>query len=37
MLYSARPAILSQQISYHCAYEKRHDRVNYFQKLLALG
>jgi hypothetical protein len=37
MLYTARPAILSQQISYHCAYEKRHDRTNYHQLLLSLS
>lgn len=37
MLYSVRPAILSQQISYHCTYEKRHDRTNYHQQVSALS
>lgn len=37
MLYLARPAILFDQISYHCAYEKRHDRLNYYQKVAALS
>jgi hypothetical protein len=37
MLYTAHPAILSRQISYHCVYEKRHDRTSYNNQLLSLS
>lgn len=36
-LYFSRPAILYEQMSYHCTYEKRSDRLNYHQKLLELS
>jgi len=36
-LYMFRPAVLYDQLTYHCMYDKRHDRSNYHQKLLSLG
>jgi hypothetical protein len=36
-IYLSRPAILFEQINYHCTYEKRDDRLNYHQKLTALS
>lgn len=36
-IYFSRPAILFEQMSYHCTYEKRNDRLNYHEKLLELS
>ena len=36
-IYFSRPAILYEQMSYHCTYEKRSDRLNYHEKLLDLS
>jgi hypothetical protein len=36
-IYFSRPAILYEQMSYHCTYEKRSDRLNYHEKLLELS
>ena len=35
--YTIRPAVLYDQLTYHCTYENRHDRLNYHQSLLSLG
>jgi Transposase DDE domain len=37
VLYTMRPAVLYDQLTYHCSYETRHDRRNYHQAVLALG
>ena len=29
--------IIENQINYYCTYETRHDRMNFYQKLIALG
>lgn len=36
-IYFSRPTILYDQMSYHCTYEKRSDRLNYHEKVLALS
>jgi hypothetical protein len=35
--YTLRPAVLYDQLTYHCTYENRHDRLNYHQTVLSLG
>lgn len=36
VIYLSRPAALYEQITYHCTYEKRNDRLNYHERLLKL-
>ncbi len=36
-IYCSRPTVLFEQMSYHCTYEKRRDRLNYHEKLLELS
>ena len=35
--YTIRPAVLYDQLTYHCSYENRHDRLNYHQAVISLG
>lgn len=37
ILFYQEPERLKKQISYHCRYESRRDRLNYAQKILALS
>lgn len=37
ILFFNNPEIITEQIFYHCRYEKRNDRLNYLQKISELG
>jgi len=33
----ALESLVERQIKYYCTYESRHDRINFYQKMLSLS